>query len=241
MLRCACLAENEPNEMTIDVAKNLASVRERIDAACRASGREPSEVTLIAVSKRQEIELVRLAIAAGHVDFGENQVQALLKRMEDLGRDGIRWHMIGGLQSNKGKQAAGADCVHGIGSLKAARAVSRALENQQREAPLPIFVQVNISKEASKSGLSAEAVEAALLEIHKLPHLDLRGLMCIPSRDAGRAGFVALRELRDQMRTKTGLALPDLSMGMSGDFEEAISEGATMVRVGRAIFGERSG
>lgn len=226
--------------MTIDVAANLASVRAKMDAACRASGRPPSEVTLIAVSKRQELALVQLAIAAGHVDFGENQVQAMLKRIDDLGREGIRWHLIGGLQSNKGKQAAGADCVHGIGSLKAARAVSRALENQPCETPLPVFVQVNISKEESKSGLGTDAVEEALLAIRELPHLDLRGLMCIPSRDAGRAGFSALRELRDQMRTKTGLALPELSMGMSGDYEDAIAEGATMVRVGRAIFGERS-
>ncbi len=226
--------------MTTDVASNLAYVQERIDRACEASSRERSEVTLIAVSKRQPRELVRLAMAAGQVDFGENQVQAMLARIEDLGREKIRWHLIGSLQSNKGKQAIAADCLHGIGSVKAAKAVSKALDKEGANRVLPICVQVNISHEASKSGLASEAVEEALLQIRGLPGIDLRGLMCIPNPDAGRKGFAALRNLRDQMRRATSLALPELSMGMSSDFEEAIMEGATIVRVGQAIFGERS-
>jgi pyridoxal phosphate enzyme (YggS family) len=225
--------------MMPDIKSNLALVRGRIDDACRASSREPGEVTLVAVSKRQDLDLVKLAIAAGQVDFGENQVQAMLQRIKDLGREGIRWHLIGNLQSNKGKQAIAADSLHGIGSLKAAKAVSKALENEEGSRSLPILVQVNISKEDSKSGLASEALEEALLQIRQLPSLNLVGLMCIPDRNAGRQGFSALRELRDQMRSATGLALPDLSMGMSGDYEDAILEGATIVRVGRAIFGER--
>ena len=240
MLECACLAHPETPRMTTDVASNLVRVQDRINSACRASSREPEEVTLIAVSKRQDLELVKAAIDAGHVDFGENQVQAMCKRIEDLGRDGIRWHLIGSLQSNKGKQAIAADWVHGIGSVKAAKAVSKALEKREDAKLLPILVQVNISNEASKSGLASEAVEEALEQCRQLPGLDLRGLMCIPNIDAGRRGFAALRELRDQLRLATGLPLPDLSMGMSGDYEEAIAEGATIVRVGRAIFGERS-
>ncbi len=210
-----------------------------MDLACQRSGREPEEVTLVAVSKRQEEGLVQLAIEAGQVDFGENQVQAMRGRIEHFGSKGIRWHLIGNLQSNKGKQATGAAYVHGIGGLKAAKALAKALEKEGREEKLPILVQVNISKEESKSGLASEELEAALVQMQELAPLDIRGLMCIPARGAGDQGFAALRELRDQMRSATGLALPELSMGMSGDFEEAIMEGATMVRVGTAIFGER--
>jgi hypothetical protein len=226
--------------MTTDVASNLQHVRQRIERACHAAARGPDEVTLIAVSKRQDQALIQLAIEAGQVDFGENLVQAMLQRIEALGHEGIRWHLIGNLQSNKGKQAIAADFVHGIGSLKAASALARAQQAQDGAVSKPIFLQVNISQEASKSGLPSDAVEAALLQIQALPCLDVRGLMCIPDPNANRQGFADLRELRNKMRSATGMALPDLSMGMSDDYEDAIAEGATMVRVGRAIFGERS-
>lgn len=226
--------------MPPDVASNLQLVRDRIADASRSAGRDPQEVTLIAVSKRQDLELVKLAIDAGQVDFGENLVQGLLQRIDALGHEGLRWHLIGNLQSKKGKQALAANVIHGIGSLKAASAVSRAQERLEASRMQPVLVQVNISQEDSKSGLEASAVEQVLLQIRELPCLEIRGLMCIPEQGHGRRGFSALRELAGKLRKTTGLALSDLSMGMSGDYEDAILEGATMVRVGRAIFGERN-
>lgn len=225
--------------MAIDVASNLEAIRERMASASRESGRDPAEVTLIAVSKRQDSALVQAAIEAGHRDFGENQVQAMLKRLEEFGTEGLRWHVIGHLQSNKAKLAIRASHIHGISSLKAARAVSKALVAEERTEAFPVLVQVNISREESKSGIGADGVEGLLLQMQELPLLDIRGLMCIPARGEGRKGFSALRELRDRLRASTGLALSDLSMGMSEDFEDAIREGSTMVRVGRSIFGER--
>lgn len=226
--------------MPNDVASNLQIVRDRMALACSSAGRDPNDVTLIAVSKRQDLALVKLAIAAGQVDFGENLVQGLLARIAALGSEGIRWHLIGHLQSNKGKQAIVADQIHGIASLKAARAVSKAQAQHEPTRSKPVFVQVNISQEASKSGLEAGAVEDLLLQMQQLPSLDIRGLMCIPKQGQGRRGFSDLHELAVELRQSTGLALPDLSMGMSGDYEDAILEGSTMIRVGRAIFGERA-
>lgn len=222
------------------VASNLQIVRGRIAHACQSAGRKTEDVTLIAVSKRQDLELVKLAQGAGQVDFGENLVQSLLARIDALGSEGIRWHLIGNLQSKKGKQAIAASVIHGIGSLKAANAVSRAQVQQEAAHSRSVFVQVNISQEASKSGLDAGAVEEVLLQMQELPCLEIRGLMCIPEQGHGRKGFADLRELAGTLRKTTGLSLPDLSMGMSGDYEDAILEGATMVRVGRAIFGDRA-
>jgi PLP dependent protein len=218
------------------VVARIARIRERIEQACRDAGRPVGAVTLIAVSKRQPDELVAAALAVGQRDFGENHVQALLVRRQRFA-DGARWHLIGPVQTNKAKFAVQAHCVHTVDRLRVADALAKHLDPAHR---LDVLVQVNISGEASKSGVEPEQAEPLLLALQDRSQLDVRGLMCIPQPGHGRRGFAALRELRDQLRAATGMALPELSMGMSDDFAEAIGEGATMIRVGTAIFGPRS-
>ena len=220
------------------VADNLATVRDRMVAACRDAGRAADDVRLIAVSKLQPAARVQEAIDAGHRDFGENHVQALIDRraLGDPG-DGVRGHLIGHVQSNKAKLAARADIVHAVDSVKIAQALARHVP---AATALPILIQVNIAGEATKSGVAPGDTAALIDAIAALPALDLRGLMCIPEPGGGRRWFAALRELRDRLRAFTGISLAELSMGMSDDYPDAIREGATMVRVGTAIFGERT-
>lgn len=218
-------------------------MRDRIAAACAGAQRDVQSVTLLAVSKTFGAQAVREALAAGQHRFGENYVQEALEKMAALAdvRARLEWHLIGPLQSNKTRAVAEHfDWVHTVDRLKIAQRLS-----DQRPAhlpPLQVCLQVNISGEASKSGLAPAEVGALAREVAALPRLRLRGLMAIPEpagdRDAQRRPHRALRELLDSLRAQ-GLDLDTLSMGMSADLEAAILEGATIVRVGTAIFGAR--
>jgi pyridoxal phosphate enzyme (YggS family) len=216
------------------VAENLARVQEQIRDACRRAGRGPDEVTLIAVSKLQPDERVREAFAAGQRDFGENYVQGLVARKAML--PSARWHAIGHVQRNKAKGAVEADVIHTIDSIRIAEALEQAAAKR-----IDVLVEVNLGGEASKSGAKVEEVPAIVEALGTKSRLSLVGFMCIPPPEESRRYFAALRGLRDRTAEETGLRLPHLSMGMSRDFEDAIAEGATMVRVGTAVFGERPG
>ena len=220
----------------MSILQNLERVRERIEAACRRVGRKSSEVTLIGVTKTVGVEAVVEAYEAGLRDFGENRVQEALAKMEAVRQLGFepRWHMIGHLQTNKVKIAAGRfGIIHSVDSVRLANEISR-----RHESLVPVLLEVNVAQDAAKFGFAPEEVAAALREIAVLPHLDARGLMTIAPQannpEDTRPTFQRLRALRDE------LELSELSMGMSGDFEVAIEEGATMIRVGTAIFGSRS-
>jgi pyridoxal phosphate enzyme (YggS family) len=227
------------------IGSTLQQVRLRIAAACARAGREPGGVALLAVSKTFGPEAVREAWAAGQRAFGENYVQEALAKIEALAdlRPGIEWHLIGPLQSNKTRPVAEQfDWVHSIERLK----IAERLADQRPPGlpPLQVCLQVNISGEASKSGLAPAEVPALARAVAGLPRerIVLRGLMAIPEpagdEAAQRAPHRALRELMAALNAQ-GLGLDTLSMGMSADLEAAIAEGATMVRVGSAIFGAR--
>ncbi|MCH7488987.1 MAG: YggS family pyridoxal phosphate-dependent enzyme [Chloroflexi bacterium] len=222
----------------MNIVGNLASVRQRIDVACRRAGRSIEDVTLVGVSKGVSARSVAEACAAGLTDVGENRVQEAAAKIPAvralLGTHSQpTWHLIGHLQTNKAKTATRLfDILHSVDSLRLAQALSRRANER-----LPVLLEVNVAQDAAKFGFAPEEVTSALAAIAALPNLDVRGLMTIaPLTDdpeTSRPFFRRLRELRDT------LGLADLSMGMTGDFEVAIEEGATMIRVGRAIFGPR--
>ena len=224
------------------ISANLQAVHARIAAAARAAGRDEKDISLLAVSKTWPAGHVRDAAAAGQRAFGENYVQEGVAKVAELAPLGLEWHFIGPLQSNKTRPVAEHfDWVHSIERMKIAERLS-----EQRPAgvpPLNVCLQVNVSGEASKSGCAPAEAVALAKAIAALPNLRLRGLMCIPEPvedvEAQRQPFRQLRELYEHLRGD-GLPLDTLSMGMSHDIEAAIAEGATMVRVGTAIFGERS-
>jgi pyridoxal phosphate enzyme (YggS family) len=226
-----------------DLTHNLDAVRQRIVTAAHAAGRDARSVTLLAVSKTFPAEDVRAAHAAGQRAFGENYVQEALAKVETLAdlRASLEWHFIGPLQSNKTRPVAeNFDWVHSVDRLKIAQRLSE--QRPDHLPPLNVCLQVNVSGEASKSGIGIpEAVEVAQ-QIAALPKLNLRGLMSIPEPaddlDAQRAPHRQLRELFERL-CNDGLELDTLSMGMSSDLEAAVLEGATIVRVGTAIFGAR--
>ena len=223
------------------ISANLQAVLARIDAAARRFGRDPASISLLAVSKTWSADAVREAAAAGQRAFGENYVQETVEKIDALGPLALEWHFIGPLQSNKTRPVAEhVDWVHSVERLKIAERLS-----QQRPAHLPplnVCLQVNVSGEISKSGCTPEEAPALARQIAALPNLRLRGLMGIPEPlddfEAQRQPFRQLREIYERLRSE-GLALDTLSMGMSHDIEAAIAEGATMVRVGTAIFGDR--
>lgn len=223
-----------------DLAGRLAALRGRIDDACRRAGREPAEVKLLAVSKTFPAEAVQEAYEAGQRCFGESRQQEAAPKIEALPAD-IEWHFIGGLQRNKARKVVTAfPVIHSVDSLRLAEYLDRvSAEEGKRPA---VFLEVNTAGEASKGGFAPEELLAATAELTAFRHLDLRGLMVIPPDDPAEARrwFAATRELRDRLRETSGLALPDLSMGMSSDFEDAVLEGSTIVRVGSALFGHRS-
>ena len=221
--------------------QRLDHVRSRIATAAAEAGRDPAGIRLIAASKTFDAAAVRDAHAAGQVDFGENYVQETLDKMGELGDLPLVWHFIGPIQSNKTRAIAEHfDWVHSVDRLKIAERLSA-----QRPASLSVLdvcLEVNISGEASKGGVSAEDLPALAQAVSRLPRLRLRGLMAIPAPSTDplvqRAAFAAVRRLYEALQG-SGYALDTLSMGMSGDLEAAIAEGATMVRVGTALFGER--
>ncbi|HEX8988011.1 MAG TPA: YggS family pyridoxal phosphate-dependent enzyme [Rhodocyclaceae bacterium] len=222
------------------ISANLQAVHARISAACAAAGRDPAGVRLLAVSKTWPAEAVREAASRGERAFGESYVQEAVAKIAALADLALEWHFIGPLQSNKTRPVAQAFAwVHSIDRLKIAERLSA--QRPAGMAPLQVCVEVNLGGEASKSGCApAEAIELAR-RVAQLPNLALRGLMAVPEADAAvaRQRFAELRHLRDRIETECGLRLDTLSMGMSHDLEAAIAEGATIVRVGTAIFGAR--
>jgi len=225
------------------IAENLSQVRQRIAHACTVAGRSPQHVTLLAVSKTSPASAVREALAAGQRAFGENYVQEALEKIAALSdrRSELEWHLIGPLQSNKTRSVAEVfDWVHTVDRLKTAERLSA--QRPAGLAPLNVCLQVNVSGEASKSGVGFDELPALARAAAALPGIRLRGLMAIPEPAADpvaqRAPHRRLHEAFDALRAE-GLALDTLSMGMSADLEAAVLEGATIVRVGSAIFGER--
>jgi hypothetical protein len=222
-------------------AELLAAVRSRIEQSAQAAGRDPGSITLIAVSKAQSAELMRRVATAGVTDFGENYLQEAIPKMESLASLGLRWHFIGGIQSNKTRALAERfDWVHSIDRLGVAR---RLAEQRPFHAPpLNVCIQVALSVEERKGGVALEGLAELAAGIAVLPRLRLRGLMCVPAPQtdprAQRATFARLRSARDALN-RDGAGLDTLSMGMSADFEAAIAEGATCVRIGTALFGAR--
>ncbi len=219
----------------LDIATNLERVRERLARAAERAGRRPDEVLLVAVSKTVDVERIRAAVAAGVTALGENRVQEAKTKIAELGRPAA-WHLIGHLQTNKVKDALPLfDVIHALDRLELAREIERraAARGQLVDA----LLQVNVAAEASKGGVGPDAVGETLDDIGKLAHVRVRGLMTIPPEveraEDSRPWFRRLRELAERH------GLRELSMGMSGDFEVAVEEGATMVRVGTAVFGPR--
>jgi len=236
-----------PEATTVeDFQRNLAAVQARIDAACRRAGRDKATVRLLPVSKTKPEASLRLAYAAGCRLLGENKVQEAFGKwtaMQDL--DDLHWSVIGHLQTNKAKLVARfASEFQALDSLRVAEALERRLQAEGRS--LDVFVQINTSGEASKYGLVPEDAQRFIQELPAFPALRVRGLMTLAlfSAEAERVRqcFILLRNLRDQLRQSApaGIEMDELSMGMSGDFEIAIEEGATVVRVGQAIFGARA-
>ena len=233
------------------VAERLARVRDRITEACNRAQRPTDAVRLVAVSKRIPLPMVVEACRAGQWDLGENRVVEAVDRQPELARlltgaglpaERLRWHFIGHLQSNKAGRAAGRfHMIHSVDSLKLAEKLSRlAVEEGRTET---ILLEINISGEAQKQGLAPDETREMVTRLASLPGLEMKGLMGMAkfgsSESELRSSFASLRLLAEDARTATGLALPELSMGMSGDFEAAIAEGSTLVRIGGAIFGPR--
>jgi len=216
------------------IADNLQVVRRRIAAAATAAGRDPSLVTLLAVSKTHAAARIREAAEAGQRAFGENYVQEALEKIDAV--PGLEWHLVGPLQSNKTRLAAERfDWVQTVASEKIARRLSE--QRPAGLAPLNVLIQVNASGEASKSGIAPAAAAALAASITGLRGIRLRGLMAIPEPEAPRERYREVRDLYEKMKAAFGF--DTLSMGMSDDMDMAIAEGATMVRVGTAIFGQR--
>ena len=225
-----------------DPRENLPRVLERIAAACDRAGRDRDEVNLVAVSKTFPPERVRQVMECGQFLFGENRVQEAMSKIPEVG-SGARWHMIGHLQRNKARNVVGLfELIHSVDSLKLAGELDRRTESVERVQP--ILVEVNLAGEASKTGVNETDLWPLLDGILPLGHLEMRGLMTIPPHAAqaedSRRWFVRLRALAEEARGRSGLPLRELSMGMTDDFEVAVEEGATLVRVGRAIFGPRN-
>lgn len=225
-----------------DLSNRLEFIHSRLAAAAARAGRAASEVELIAVSKTHPAELVREAFAAGQPVFGENRVQELLAKAPLLPA-ALRWHLIGHLQKNKIRKVLPVvELIHGVDSLELAREIDR-IAGELGLFPRALL-EVNVSGEASKFGFPPEVLQSQLDEILALPRLQVEGLMTIAplveKPEQARPFFAALRQLRDRLAISSGAPLSTLSMGMSGDFEVAIEEGATLIRVGSAIFGSRS-
>ena len=225
------------------VADNLSAVKERIAKAAARVGRDPEGVTLVAVTKTMPVERIREAIEAGHSVFGENRVQEAQAKVQELGRD-VRWHLIGHLQRNKVKFVCDLfSMIQSVDSLALAQELNK--HAARRGMVLPILIQVNIGDETTKSGVEASEALALVQQVDVLPHVAVKGLMCVPPAvdvaEHARPSFVQLRSLAAQIEHERipNVAMTELSMGMSHDFEVAIEEGATMVRVGSAIFGPR--
>lgn len=224
------------------IAERLAVVRSRIARACERAGRDPGEVTVVAVTKTHPADAVRAVLEAGVVDVGENRVQELEEKFASIGAEGVRWHLIGHLQRNKARKALElADLIHSVDSLRLARKLSDEAEESGRRAR--VLIQVNVSGEESKGGLGGPAALEEMEVICALPGLRVEGLMTMaPFTDdmaVVRRVFAETRRLRDAARDIAGFEGAHLSMGMSNDFEVAVEEGSTLVRLGTVLLGER--
>ncbi len=223
-------------------AENLNSIQQRIRAACERSDREPDSVTLLAVSKTHPPETIQAAANCGLIFFGENKIQEAKAKIP-LCPGKLRWHFIGHLQSNKCRDAVELfEMIESVDSLPLAREISKRCE--QVAKAMPVLLEVNLAGEASKFGYRPEQLLAELKEINSLPRIEIHGLMTVPpwssEPEKSRVHFQRLHDLKKQAEQMLGVPLPHLSMGMSGDFEIAIEEGATIIRVGTALFGPRA-
>lgn len=226
------------------VVENLAEVERRVCAACERAGRPREEVTLIAVSKTKPVSMIEELLPGGTRDFGENKVQELCEKYEQLSKE-IRWHLIGHLQRNKVKYVVDKAClIHSVDSLRLAETISE--EAVKRQLTVPVLIEVNVAGEESKFGVSPEETEELIREIAKLPGMAVKGLMTIApfveNPEENRVHFANLKKLCVDIKMKNidNVSMNVLSMGMTGDYEVAIEEGATMIRVGTGIFGERN-
>ncbi|MHB1843317.1 MAG: YggS family pyridoxal phosphate-dependent enzyme [Deltaproteobacteria bacterium] len=220
------------------VTERLSAIHERIARAARQSGREAGAVRLVAVSKTKPASDLRAAYVAGQRDFGESYAQELRDKARELSDlTDLRWHFIGHLQANKAKYVAPvASLVHAVDSWETARELSRRAAGRA----LRCLIEVNLASEPQKAGVPPEETQPFAQSLLALPSLELSGLMCLPpAGEPARRHFERLRRLRDELSVALSRPLPELSMGMSDDFEDAIAEGATLVRVGTAIFGDR--
>jgi pyridoxal phosphate enzyme (YggS family) len=236
--------ESQQDAKVLSVAQNVSRVRERIRQAAQRAGRDPAEVRLLAAAKTVEAARIRAAIAAGVTIIGENYLQEARRKIGQLGRDAAEWHFIGTLQRNKVRYVFDLfDVLHSVDRLELAEEIHRRGERLGRS--MPILLEVNVGGEASKSGFDPQSLLQEAEKLVPLTHIQVRGLMTIPpptpTPQEARPFYRVLRELRDRLveRGLSGLDFAELSMGMTADFEVAIEEGATIVRVGTAIFGPR--
>lgn len=225
--------------------ERLRNVRRRIEIACRRCNRSPGEISLIAIGKTHPTEVLRLALAAGLHDLGENRVQEAETKISALGRQAARWHLVGHLQANKARRAVKLfDLIHSLDSVALAHRLDRLCVEAGREQ-LPVLIQIDLGYEETKSGVNENGLSEVLTALKDCRRLRLDGLMTLPpffdNPERARPFFRKLRDIRDQLQGEGhfGPGLGELSMGMTNDFEIAIEEGATMLRVGTAIFGER--
>lgn len=225
------------------ITENLEQVRKNIEEACRAVNRDPGEVTLISVSKTKPVSMLQEAYDAGSRDFGENKVQEIMDKYPQLPSD-IRWHMIGHLQRNKVKYIVDkVALIHSVDSLRLAETIEN--EAAKHNVTVPILIEVNVAQEESKFGLKTEEVLSLVESVAALPHINIKGLMTIApyveDPEENRAIFRQLKKLSVDIAAKNinNVNMSVLSMGMTGDYQVAVQEGATMVRVGTGIFGER--
>ena len=235
----------EETTATSPLAARIEKIRRAMATAAARAHRSADDVTLVAVSKTHPAGKVREAIAAGQIDFGENRVQEAEAKIPEVGRDAARWHLIGHLQSNKARRAVELfDWIHSVDSVDLARRIDRMCDELDREA-LPVLMQVDLGHEATKTGVEEKDLREVVDAVRDCDRLRLMGLMTLPpffdEAEKARPYFQRLRELRDELQQEGvfGERPGDLSMGMTHDFEIAIEEGATIIRVGTAIFGER--
>ena len=231
----------DPPQTVIRVTENLRSVRRMVRNAAEVAGRDPAEIRILAVSKRHSVDAIRAAAAAGQTAFGENYVQEALAKIDALADLELEWHFIGAIQSNKTRDiAARFDWVHTVDRAKIARRLNE--QRPHHAPPLNVCIQVNVDDEPQKAGVDPAELPGLAQLVDELPRLRLRGLMCIPKADESgippRGSFAALRRLAAELAA-AGIGTDTLSMGMSADIEAAIAEGATIVRIGTAIFGPR--
>ena len=235
-----------PDPTQDELRARLAAVRARITAAAHRCGRAPEHVKLIAISKTHPASVVRRLVEFGAVDFGENRVQEAEEKITEIGRDQVRWHLVGHLQANKARRAVNLfDVIHSLDSLDLAHRLDQLCAEAGREK-LPVLLQIDLGHEETKSGIDETALDDLVNGLMSLTRLELTGLMTLPpffdDPEQSRPFFRRLRELRDELAARSAFknSEGELSMGMTHDFEVAIEEGATMVRIGTAIFGERT-